>query len=35
MICFNKEAMVKVWLNNNLAKNLPEVYLLNQNYGEY
>lgn len=31
MICVNKDALVKVWLNSNLSKIYPELYSINQN----
>ena len=32
MICINKDALVKIWLNNNLSKIYPEFFTLDQNF---
>lgn len=34
MICINRDALVKVWLNPNLSKIYPEFYSFNQNFTE-
>jgi hypothetical protein len=34
MICVNKEALVKIWLNSNLSKIYPEFYTIDQNFNE-
>jgi hypothetical protein len=34
MICINKDALVKIWLNNNLSKIYPEFFSLDQNFTE-